>query len=128
MLTRTLKSFGAFAVALLALALVSVPAQAQVLEGEVEQVPSEELREFAEIYLDVDEIRQEVEMEIATAESPEEAQQIQQQANVRMTAVVEEHGMSIERYTEITQALNTDPQQHQEFVSILEEIEDSAFH
>ncbi len=107
--------------------LLATNAQAQDIPQEQAppdtDVAQEELETFAEIYVDVDEVRAELEAEMAAADSPEEAQQVQQQANETMTQIVEGHGMSIERYTEITQALNADPELHDEFQSILGQID-----
>ncbi len=117
------------AVAVVALAVGAVfasPAEAQIPGDqpgaqEVPEIPQEDLETFADIYIDVDEVRQDLEMRMGAADSPEEAQQIQQEANELMTGIVEEHGMTVERYTEITEVLNADPEQHQEFVEILEQ-------
>ena len=123
MLTRALRT-GSAAIAVFALALmVAVPANAQMPEAEAEEIPQDELELFAEIYLEADEIRQELDMQVAAADSPEEAQQIQEEANQRMMQVIEDHGMSLERYQEVTHALNADPEQHQAFLAVLEEIE-----
>lgn len=82
----------------------------------------EELVQFTEAFLEVTEIRQEMEVEVAQAETPEEANALQQQANDEMVATLEEHGLTTERYSEIVTLINQDEEVRAEFEELLEEL------
>lgn len=112
-------------VALLAAVLHAAPGAAQQPQPQQDapEVPEAELETFAEAYADIADIRQELQTELQAAETSEEANQIQQEADSRMQAVLEEHGISVQRYQEITQVLNSNPEQRQEFEQILAEID-----
>jgi hypothetical protein len=85
----------------------------------------EELVEFTKAYLEVMEVREEMEERMMGAATQEEAQQIQMEANQKMVAVIEEKEFTPQRYTEITNILNADEELREEFEQIyLELIED----
>lgn len=87
------------------------------------EVSDDELETFAEAHLEVQEIQLEMEQALQSAETAEAAQAIQQQANQEMGAVVEEeYGMEVNRYTQIAQAINQDPQLQEKFREIVEEL------
>lgn len=112
------------AVAALALAPTQLEAQNQGRETMPEAPPIEdgELRAFAHIYLDVAEVRQDLQQELEAA--PEsEAQQLQQAAQAEMRGILEESEFTIERYTQIGQILNVDPEQRAEFRAVVEDIQ-----
>lgn len=110
--------------------VLAPPALAQQGQQGAQQAPDievsdDELQTFAEAHLDVQEVRAEMEEAIQSAEDPETAQTIQQQSNRQMAAVIqEEHGMEVDRYTQIARAINQDPELHREFQSILDELTD----
>jgi hypothetical protein len=106
----------------LALAFVvtaPLDADAQVADPPIPD--QEELVQFTEAFLEVMEIRQELEVEVAQAETPEEANALQQRANDEMVATLEEHGLTTERYSEIVTLINQDESVRNEFEQLLEE-------
>lgn len=111
-----------------ALFLLAQPATAQ--QGQQGTPPAQdievsdgELETFTEAHLDVQEIRQEMDQAIQNAEDREAAQTIQKQANQEMAAVIQdEHEMEVNRYRQIAQAINQDPELRQEFQAIVDEL------
>ncbi|MEX2581863.1 MAG: DUF4168 domain-containing protein [Gemmatimonadota bacterium] len=72
------------------------------------EVTDAELDSFTEAYVTVQTIGQEHEAIVAGAATAEEAQALQQEAQVAMLAAVEESGIEPDRYTAIATALNDD--------------------
>lgn len=114
------------AATVLALALLILPMGAEAQTPQQQTTPDEpdreELTEFVKAMIDVNEIQEEMEQALAGVDNPEQANQIQQQANAEMVAVLEEHDMTPERYSEIAMLLNVDPELNEEFQEIHEEI------
>jgi len=106
--------------------LAPAPAQAQSQGREImpEAPPVEdgELRSFAHLYLDVVEVRDDLQHDLEEASGQAEAQRLQQEARDEMQSLVEESDFTIERYTQIGQILNVDPEQRAEFQALVEEI------
>lgn len=87
------------------------------------EVSDGELETFAEAHLEVQEIRQEMDQAIQSAEDREAAQAIQKQANQEMAAVIQdEHEMEVNRYRQIAQAINQDQELRQKFQTIIDEL------
>ncbi len=110
-------------VALATLSLLALMAAPQ-LEAQQEGDPPdrEELVTFTKTYIEVMDVRAEMEAEMAQATSQEEAQQIQQEANQAITAIIHDHDLTPERYGEITTILNADEELLQEFQEIYTEL------
>ncbi|MEX2466557.1 MAG: DUF4168 domain-containing protein [Gemmatimonadota bacterium] len=105
----------------LALALAMMPAQ--VTAQAAPDVPDDqELEAFTEAYFEISQVRDQMSPELAAAETAEEANQLQQQANDRMMGILENHGMSVERYSEITTLLNADEELRAEFEALYSEL------
>ncbi len=120
---------------LLALFATAVPAQldAQDAENRGRQVMPEappiedgEMETFAEVYLVVAEIRADLQAEVDDTSTPQEAQQLQQAAQMEMREALSESPLTIERYTQIGQILNVDPEQRAEFQALLEAMQDES--
>ena len=121
----------ATAVALLAMGLLVLPGavQAQDVQPQPDaqqQPPSppdhEELVRFTEAMLDVTEVQEELQQTLAGIENPEEASQVQQQANLEMEEILDEHDLTAQRYSEVVTVLDMDPELNAEFQQILDEI------
>lgn len=114
----------------LLVAFAAVPVQAQQQpapapqQQDVPELGEETLETFAQAYLEVGEVRMELQNELQTTQDQEEANRIQQEANNRMQEVLESHGMTVQDYQQITQVLNSDPEQRQEFEATVEEIQE----
>lgn len=114
----------------LLVAFAAAPVQAQQQpapapqQQDVPELEEETLETFAQAYLEVGEVRMELQNELQTTQDQEEANRIQQEANNRMQEVLESHGMTVQDYQQVTQVLNSDPEQRQEFEALVEEIQE----
>lgn len=99
------------------------PQQPAPQQQELPDAPdSEELVQFTEAMLDIGGVEQDMQQALAAVDDPEQANQIQQQANAQMESVLDEHDLSAERYSEIAMVLETDPEMNAQFQEVLEEI------
>lgn len=87
--------------------------------AEIEVTP-ELLERFVEVYPDVMGIAQNAQVELATAETAEEAQAIQLEAQQEIQAVLEEAEFTVEDYEAIVGQLNEDEELRTEFERLLE--------
>lgn len=109
----------------LAAGLMAAPATAQEQQQpaqEMEEIPEAELETFAEAYIEIMDVRMDLEAQLQAAEDAEQANQLQQQANQEMLVILEEHEIDTRRYQEIVQVLTADPEQRQAFEAIVEEL------
>ena len=72
--------------------------------------------------LDVTEVQEELQQTLAGIENPEEASQVQQQANLEMEEILDEYDLTAQRYSEVVTVLDMDPELNAEFQQILDEI------
>ncbi len=72
--------------------------------------------------LDVTEVQEELQQTLAGIENPEEASQVQQQANLEMEEILDEYDLTAQRYSEVVTVLDMDPEMNAEFQQVLDEI------
>ena len=90
-------------------------------QAQAEEIPQPELDRYAAAYMEISQIRQGLQQKLQNAESQEERQSIQQEANQTMQAILQEHDISVQRYRQITEILNSDQEQRQEFTAMVQE-------
>lgn len=73
-------------------------------------VDDAQLEQFAAALTDVRDLGNEYSEQIASAESQQDAQALQQEAQVEMVAAVEETGMTVEEYNQIAQQMSQNPE------------------
>lgn len=95
-----------------------VPQEQQAVE-----VTDELIEQFVAIYPSVVEVGQEMQAELATAQTAEEAQAMQADAQERITAVLEEGDMTVVEYEAVVTRLNNDPELLAEVQEMLAEDE-----
>jgi hypothetical protein len=96
--------------------------EAQEVQPEAHQqieVTTEVLERFVEVYPEVMGIAQAAQTELATAESPEAAQRIQEQAQQQIAATLEEAEFSMAEYEAVVAVLNEDEELRAEFEAML---------
>ena len=93
--------------------------------GEQATVSDSDLQTFAEIYVEVEEARDELTLEMNEAGSQEEAQEIQARLQEQMMAAISNHGWSVEKYNEIATAINNDPELRSQAVDRISELSSS---
>lgn len=121
MMTRRILGRAFFAL-LLAVAAGQAPAAAQAVEGSDEEVTREELEHFARAHVAINEIRDEFHGEVARVHDAEGRQRAREQVEERISAVLEEHEMTRERFDELTLMISLDGDLRTTFDEILAEI------
>lgn len=106
------------AFASLSLLALFAPPQVEAQQQQGDPPDQEELVTFTETYIEVMDVRAEMEAKVAQAASQETAQEIQEQATQEMAGIIQDHGLTPERYGEITATLNADEELLQEFQEI----------
>lgn len=117
---------GAMAVAVAGALLLASPALAQQGGAQPQQdvdVSDQELRTFTEAFIDVQEIRDDLNREMEDAQNADEAQALQEEADQRMVEVIEEeHEIGVERYNQISQAMRADSELYAQFEELREQV------
>jgi len=105
------------------LALFAAPVTAQDMEPEPVEVEltDEEKEAIATAYVDLQELQAQYREEFADLQDPEEAQQVQQQFREEQQGIVEDSGISLERYDQAIQATQTDAELRDELLALIEE-------
>jgi hypothetical protein len=83
-----------------------------------EDISDEQLEKFSGAFDDIQEIRTKFQQRLESVQDPEQAQQLQQQANQEMLQAVEGNGMDPQEYNEIARAVNGDPEVQKRFEEI----------
>lgn len=73
-------------------------------------VGDQEVRKFAEIYVEIEKARTELSREMADAETQEEAQDIEVRMQDKIVSTIEDSGWSLDQYNQVANAINNDPQ------------------
>ena len=81
----------------------------------------QQVSQFADSYLDILEIQEEFTARLEQAQEPEQAQQLQQEANEEMIQAIHDNGLDVQEYTELAQAMDTDPELRQQVVELVTE-------
>lgn len=105
------------------LALFAAPVTAQDMEPEPVEVEltDEEKEAIATAYVDLQELQAQYREQFADLQDPEEAQQVQQQFREEQQGIVEDSGISLERYDQAIQATQTDAELRDELLALIEE-------
>jgi len=99
----------------------SPPPSTQAPTSAAAQPSDEELQTFASAALEVREIGAEWQPRITEADSEEQAAEIQTQARDEMVEAVEQKGLSVERYNEITQQVRSSPELAEKVTTYMQE-------
>lgn len=120
-LTRVLTAIAAAGMLALGAPTDATAQQPIPQEQEAIEVTDELLDRFVAVYPAVVEVAQAAQVELASAETAEEAQAIQADAQTRVTGVLEEGDMTVEEYEAVVTRLNDDPELMAEIQQRLEE-------
>lgn len=80
----------------------------QQQQTQQEEIDDNSLALYVEAATKVQEVREEFQQKIPDAETPEQAQELQQEALQEMAAAVESFGMTVDEYNQIANRLQTD--------------------
>lgn len=102
----------------------SVTAQEQTVPPqETIEVTDELLEQFVGVYPEIVDVAQEAQVELAAAETQEQAQTIQQAAQTQISRMLEEAEMTVVEYEAVVTRLNDDPALRAEVEEMLREAE-----
>lgn len=105
----------------------SAPMQQQQQAPAAQDFSDNTLRSFAVAFLEVDQINRTYTPQLEQAESPEQQQEIQQQASAEMVEAVEgSDGISVQEYTSIMQAAQANPELAQKLTEYIGEASQQA--
>ncbi len=86
-------------------------------------VDEEEIQTVAELYVEIEEIRQSYQPRFQEMEDPQEAQELQQELRAEIDqAIQEEEDMTAERYDEIIRAAQVDEELRNQILAAIEEV------
>lgn len=120
-LTRVLTVIAAAGMLAFAAPMDAAAQQPVPQEQEAIEITDELLDRFVAVYPAVVEVAQAAQVELASAETAEEAQAIQADAQTRVTGVLEDGDMTVAEYEAVVTRLNDDPELMAEIQQRLEE-------
>lgn len=85
-------------------------------------VGDEEVRKFAEIYVEVEQTRAEIAQELSDAADEQAAQDIQVRAQEEIVSTIEEQGWSVAQFNQVATAINNDPELREQAVEHIKEM------
>lgn len=89
------------------------------------QVSESDIQKFAEIYIEVEEARNELSEEMNEAATQEEAQDIQARMQEQIVATIADHGWSVSRYNQVATAISNDAELRSEALDLINELSSS---
>jgi hypothetical protein len=95
----------------------TMPGQQQTVS-----VSDSDIQKFAEIYVEVEETRNELTLEMNEASSQEEAQEIQTRMQQEIVAAIADHGWSVDRYNDVATAISNDPELRTQALDLINEL------
>lgn len=98
------------------------PAPPPVPDQRSIDVSDADLRKFAQIYVDVEDTRNELSQEMGEAENQQEAQEIQARMHEEIVSTIQDQGWSLNRYNEVANAITNDPELRQQAIELIERI------
>lgn len=85
------------------------------------EVTDELMERFVAVYPEVVNVAEAAQTQLAAVETPEQAQEIQADAQAQITTVLEDGGVSTEEYEAVVMELNNDPELREDFEARLAE-------
>ena len=120
-MSRNALASAALLAASLAFAAPPAVAQEQPALPSAEALTDQQITAFVDAALEVQRVRAEYDGQMQTAESPEEAARLQQEALEQATEAVESQGLSADEYTAIAEAANQDPTLYAMIVDLMQQ-------
>jgi len=87
------------------------------------EISDEEMEQAATAYVEIAKIREDFQERLRQAESQEKVQKLQLEANKEMAEVVEDEGLTIQKYNEIIEAVQSDPEMRNKFNNTLQTVQ-----
>jgi len=129
MKTRFIAAISALAMApLLAMAQTPQPSQPQTTpppppapapSPEAQRVKEADLTKFARIYVDVQQTREEMSVEMSQAQTQEEAREVQLKMQEEIEQTIQDHGWTVDKYNQTATMINANPDQRDEVLDMV---------
>jgi len=129
MKTRFIAAISALAMApLLAMAQTPQPSQPQTTpppppapapSPEAQRVKEADLTKFARIYVDVQQTREEMSVEMSQAQTQEEAREVQLKMQEEIERTIQDHGWTVDKYNQTATMINANPDQRDEVLDMV---------
>ncbi|TVR00011.1 MAG: DUF4168 domain-containing protein [Desulfovibrionales bacterium] len=84
------------------------------------EVSDAELEKVAEAYMEIHEIRVDLQESLAGVTDPQSAQQMQEEAGAAMVQAVQDSGLNVEMYNQVMQEVQTNEALREQLTSMLE--------
>jgi len=135
MKTRLIAAISALAMApLLAMAQTPQPSQPQTTpppppapapSPQAERVKEADLTKFAQIYVDVQQTREEMSVEMSQAQTQEEAREVQLKMQEEIERTIQDHGWTVDKYNQTATMINANPDQRDEVLDMVSSLRQS---
>jgi len=135
MKTRFIAAISALAMApLLAMAQTPQPSQPQTTpppppapapSPEAQRVKEADLTKFARIYVDVQQTREEMSVEMSQAQTQEEAREVQLKMQEEIERTIQDHGWTVDKYNQTATMINANPDQRDEVLDMVSSLRQS---
>jgi len=135
MKTRFIAAISALAMApLLAFAQTTQPSQPQTTpppppapapSPQAERVKEADLAKFARIYVDVQQTREEMSVEMSQAQTQEEAREVQLKMQEEIERTIQDHGWTVDKYNQTATMINANPDQRDEVLDMVSSLRQS---
>jgi len=135
MKTRFIVAISALAMApLLAFAQTTQPSQPQTTpppppapapSPQAERVKEADLAKFARIYVDVQQTREEMSVEMSQAQTQEEAREVQLKMQEEIERTIQDHGWTVDKYNQTATMINANPDQRDEVLDMVSSLRQS---
>jgi hypothetical protein len=109
------------AVMFLGAGLSAAHAQEQQQPAMPQQLTQGQIESFAEAALDVQQVHQDLNAQMQSAQDTQEVERLQEQARQNAQRAIEDNGLSVDEYNGILQAANQDPQLYAMIVDVMEQ-------
>lgn len=122
-----MKASVSFAAAAMLVVCAEVDAQDEnesevaLLDSAAQAISPDELETFADIYVDLEKVAGKYEMEIATAESEQEARSLQARMQRESLEKIERRGWTEEKYEKISETINANPELLERALALIDE-------
>ncbi len=135
MKTRFIAAISALAMApLLAFAQTTQPSQPQTTpppppapapSPQAERVKEADLAKFARIYVDVQQTREEMSVEMSQAQTQEDAREVQLKMQEEIERTIQDHGWTVDKYNQTATMINANPDQRDEVLDMVSSLRQS---
>jgi predicted ATPase with chaperone activity len=95
--------------------------QQDVPQATTTEIAPDQLDAFVNAALDVQRVQQDLSAELQAAESEEEANRLQQEAQDEAVQAVEGHGLTVDQYDSILRAATADPDLYATIIALMQE-------